>query len=381
VNRRSSEPQRRSELRSRLEARHEEIESAVRARVRAISEPDTHTDFAYAQGLRNAVSAALDYGIAAIDTSPSREPPVPVELLAQARLAARNGIHIGTVLRRYFAGYSLLGYFIVEEAAKDGLIGGAELQRLSGAQAGLFDRLVAAVAEEHRRERQGARAETSEHRRLECVRRLLDGEAVDTAWLRYDFDAFHLGVAARGPAADDALRDLAVSLERTLLLVHPAADAVWGWLGGRRPLKGAAVDAVVANAGSAGLSLALGEPGKGLAAWRLTHRQALAALTVAARDSATATRYADVALLASVQQDEVLAASLREIYLTPLADETLRETLRAYLAADCNAVSTAAVLAVTRQTVNNRLRAVEDRLQRPLRKCLSELDIALRLQS
>jgi PucR C-terminal helix-turn-helix domain/GGDEF-like domain len=383
VNRRSSEPQRRSELRSRLQARREEIESAVRARVRAISEPDTHTDFAYAQGLRNAVSAALDYGIAAIEASSPHEPPVPVELLSQARLAARNGIHIGTVLRRYFAGYSLLGYFIVEEAAKDGLIGGAELQRLSGAQAGLFDRLLAAVAEEHRRERQGARAETGEHRRLECVRRLLDGEAVDTAEVAYEFDGWHVGVAVAGRLDPSVVRTIADTLGRRLLLVRPDEQCVWAWLGGREPLDPTRARVQLAVACGSGCAVAIGEPAEGHGGWRLTHRQAIAALPVAMRGPDRVVRYRDVALLASALQDDLLSTSLRRLYLDPLEDErdgaVARETLRAYLDAGGNVSSTAAGLGVKRHTVTRRLRAIEASIGLPVARHIAEFEMALRL--
>ena len=50
-----------------------------------------------------------------------REAPVPVALLAQARLAARVGVSLDAVLRRYFAGYTLLGDFLIEEARALGL--------------------------------------------------------------------------------------------------------------------------------------------------------------------------------------------------------------------------------------------------------------------
>ena len=48
----------------------------------------------------------------------------------------------------------------------------------------------------------------------------------------------------------------------------------------------------------AGVSSAIGEPGKGLDGWRLTHRQAQAAMRIALRRPQRLTRYADVALLA-----------------------------------------------------------------------------------
>ncbi len=58
----------------------------------------------------------------------------------------------------------------------------------------------------------------------------------------------------------------------------------------------------------------------------------------------------------------------------------LRQTLRAYFAAERNASSTAAALGVSRQTVINRLRVVEERLGRSLGSCAVEVEAALRLE-
>jgi DNA-binding PucR family transcriptional regulator len=58
----------------------------------------------------------------------------------------------------------------------------------------------------------------------------------------------------------------------------------------------------------------------------------------------------------------------------------LRETLHAYFATARNTYSTAAALGVSRQTVGNRLRAVEERLGRSLDSCATEVEIALRLE-
>ena len=134
---------------------------------------------------------------------------------------------------------------------------------------------------------------------------------------------------------------------------------------------------------------ALGEPAKGLQGWRLTHRQAQAALAVALRRSESRpggmfTRYADVALLASALKDEALARALLDIYLTPLDDHrgsgpVLRETLRAYLAAECQASSAAVKLDVARSTVAKRLRTIEEKLGRTLHPCSAELEVALLL--
>jgi DNA-binding PucR family transcriptional regulator len=137
-----------------------------------------------------------------------------------------------------------------------------------------------------------------------------------------------------------------------------------------------------------GVILALGEPARGIEGWRLTHRQAQAALVVAlrrgGRERMTLTRYADVALLASALKDEALARALIDIYLSPLEDSRnsgpmLRETLRAYLAAERSVSSTAAALGVVRKTVESRLRTAEEKIGRTLHPCPAELEVALLL--
>jgi DNA-binding PucR family transcriptional regulator len=129
----------------------------------------------------------------------------------------------------------------------------------------------------------------------------------------------------------------------------------------------------------------VGEPGEGLAGWRFSHRQAKAALPIAERGGEAIVRYAEVALLASVSRDDLLAGSLRQLYLEPLEaardrGKAARDTLRAYFAAERNVSSTAAALGVDRGTVTNRLRAVEDLIGRPLKEVATELETALRLE-
>jgi DNA-binding PucR family transcriptional regulator len=90
-------------------------------------------------------------------------------------------------------------------------------------------------------------------------------------------------------------------------------------------------------------------------------------------------------LLAAVGRDELLAGSLRQLYLAPLEQtrdggRVARRTLRAYFRAERNVSSTAAALGVDRRTVTNRLRAIEELLGRPLGSAATDLEIALRLE-
>lgn len=372
----------RTGLVARLRARSSEIEQATMTRVNSIADPTEVADPAYAQGLRAAVAAALDYGLAAIERGEEHAPPVPVGLRAQARVAARNGVSLDTVLRRYFAGYTLLGDFLMQEAEDGGLTKGS-LKGLLLTQAALFDRLLAAVTEEYKHEAR-SHATSVEQRRAKRVKKLLDGELLDTGALEYDFDAHHLGLIASGLEAAEVIQDLAKSLDRRLLLVLCGEETVWAWLGGRRRTDIVELERHVSAIWPSHALLAIGEPAKGLSGWRLTHHQAAAAMPIAHRNAGFI-RYADVALLAAVLRDDLLATSLRELFLTPLSDErdggeTLRRTLRAYFSAERNVSSAAALLGVSRQAVAKRLRVAEGKLGRSLGACALELEAALRLE-
>jgi sugar diacid utilization regulator len=192
-------------------------------------------------------------------------------------------------------------------------------------------------------------------------------------------------VIGTGTEAESTVRRLAAGLGRELLVVSRGDETVWAWFGDPRRLAIADLGRLLLAKGRPGVSFAIGEPGRGVKGFRITHRQAQAAQSVALRRPQWLTRYRDVALLAFALRDEALARSLVDIYLSPLdaprkGSPVLRQTLRAYFAAERNASSAAAALGVARQTVENRLRRVEDKLGRLLPTCLAELEVALSLE-
>ena len=371
-------------LASRLRGRRPELEASIATRVHAISDPHEVADPTYLHSLNGALTAALDYALAVIELGERRAPGVPPALLAEARLAARAGVALDVVLRRYCAGNSLLGDFVIEEAER-AEVSSSALRRLLNRQATLFDRLLEAVSEEHVREAKSWPSSTAERRR-ECVKSLLAGELVDYSELGYDLNGHHLAAMAKGEGALEAMRLLAGKLDSRLLAVCREEEPVWAcWLGGRQPLEvGQALQAL----GEISLDrvvVTVGEPGEGLSGWRLSHRQAKAALPIAERRGQAVLHYADVALLASILRDDLVATSLHQLYLEPLerardGGKVGRETLRAYFAAERNISSTAAALGVDRRTVTNRIRAIEDLFGRPLKDFATELETALRLQ-
>lgn len=372
------------DLAARLEARRGEIERAVLVRVHAVSDPCKVEDLEYVVGLREAVGTGLAHGIAAIDDTRPSSVPVPAQLLAQARAAARNGVTLEIVLRRYVAGYSLLVESVLEEAPRTGAIPAPALRQALRNEAQLFDRLVSSVSNAYAGEALKRSGDTRRDR-AERVEMLLAGKLIDEADLGYDLSAWHIGAIASGPDAQTAIRDLAVALDRRQLTIVAGEGSLWVWLGGRRKISTGEAMRLAQACWPPNARLALGEECYGLDGWRSTHRQAKAANTIALRGRERLVRYADVALLSAAMRDEVLASSLRDVYLAPLEDERdggtiLRDTLAAYFLVGRNASAAAAALGVSRNTVSTRLRSVEELIGRPVDGCAAELATALRLR-
>jgi len=372
-----------SDLSQRLRLRLGETEEAVRARVLAIADVAEARDPTYAPNLRRSISIALDYALAEILREGSFQRPVPPALLSQARLAARSGVGLDTVMRRYFAGYLLLNDALVEETARKEAdhVG---LRRALRRLALLVDRVLEEVGAEYQRTE--ADLVTPDSRRIELVRGLLGGELVDHSELKYDLDCHHVAIVVCGPGADEPLRALASASDCRLLLVRADPRTAWGWLGARQAPDPAELTAAIRShrAGQPHFVAAFGEPDAGLAGWRLSHRQACAALPIAQHGREPVIRYRDVALVAAALRDEVLTASLRDLYLEPLRRDSAQgalalQTLRAYFAAERNTSSAASALGVSRQTAINRLRSVEELLGRTIGSCATELETALRL--
>jgi hypothetical protein len=373
----------RGELCERLRSRGPEIETAIATRVYALADPSEVADPDYVRGLHSSLATAIQYGLAALEFGERRSPGVPPALPAQARAAARSGVGLDTVLRRYFAGYTLLVDYVIEEAEAGGLLDKVALRDLLRGQGVVFERLIAEVSGDYLREASG-RLISTEQRRAERVRRLLAGELVDSSDLAYELEDWHIGAVAAGSGAAEALQELASSLDRRPLLINRDDGTVWGWLGCRREVDQAQAYERIAEDWSEDMRLAVGEPAQGRAGWRLSHRQARMAFPLTRPGRTPVVRYGEVALAASVLQDDLLSSSLRQLYLDPLAEERdggrcLRGTLRAYFAAERNISSTSAAIGVGRQTVRKRLEKVESALGRDIRSCAAELEAALQL--
>jgi hypothetical protein len=367
------------QLSKRLLDRRGEIWHAVLSRAHQVAAVPAD-GAAYKEGMRAAALAAVDYGRDVLAAGEEGLPATPSQLLAQARLAAASGVGVDSVVRRYFGGYAAFIAVVIEEAHRCALPPDA-VQQVMSRQAEALDRLISAVTNEYAEEAT-KHLDSNESRRLRLIGSLLAGAPVDSGELGQS----HIGVVTSSPRPKALLLELGRQVDRQVLVAQRSHHETWAWLGGRNKLERKDLERVLTRAWPKASPLALGEDCKGAAGWRLTHRQALRSWPSAIQDPAGIVRYRHVALSSAILQDEDLVSFLRQSYLTPLMGESGKEasslstTLRAYFKTGENVSSTAAALAVSRQTVTNRLRQAETRLGEQISNCRVELECALRLE-
>ena len=228
-----------------------------------------------------------------------------------------------------------------------------------------------------------------------------DGSAASKR-LRYDVGRHHLGVIAwleHVPETGDALSLLNESISHVARsfaaessITQPSGSlVVAAWFSSHRafPTDGMAIleNGSRPNSLPNGLSIAVGEPGHGLAGFRRTHIQAGHARRVAsliAPHGGPITRYQDVAVTALCTADGNHAAAFVSSVLGPLAadDEVtsrLAITLATYLRENRSRTKAAARLGVHPNTVSYRVRQAEELLGRDLQCDFLDLQVALEL--
>jgi hypothetical protein len=371
----------RAQLAGWLRERMAVIEEAILARIRALPDSVDH-DPEFVEGLRAAVKQSVDYSLLSIEHGENWSAPIPPAISALARRAARDGASLEAVLRRYVAADRLMREFIMDTADR---LPSHVTRRILSTQGPQFDGLVGFITAEYIHERERLMRSPSQHV-TERVQQLLagvdDGNLDD---LVYRLKAWHIGMVVQGEEAEQTVRKLASELDRQILVVRQADERVWAWLGGRQRLTIGDIERWLSGVEVGDASLAVGEPHRDIEGWRLTHHEARAAAQVMRRRPQRLTRGSEVLLLAAVLENDALTESLLRTYLAPLdhvsdSGEVLRQTLRAYFNADCNAATAAAALKVNRHTVCRRLQKTEEALGRLLQVCRPELEIALRAE-
>jgi len=372
----------RVELVSRLRAKRPEIEKAILARIQDLAESSDNLDPTYLVGIKNAVTAAVNYSLLAIQKSGDWAAPIPLEIAEQARRSARDGVGLDAVLRRYAAGNKSLEEFIVTEAEGIPSQVLCEILKDQGLQ---VDRFMESVSTEYTNEIQRASRSSAQRQTDRVLRLLKNSSSVRPEEFDYDFEGWHVCLILRGPNAEQGVRLASKRGSHRSLVAVRDAEYVWIWLGGPQPPTVVEVDQLVCDQLAHDIFVAIGEPRRGLDGWRRSHREAQIALQVGLYQPRRITRCRDVILIAAVIRDQSLAMSLIETYLVPLdqgrgSGLSLRKTLRAYFEADQNIASAAISLGISRNTAERHLRRVEETLGQPLPACNTQLQVALKAE-
>jgi hypothetical protein len=371
----------RTALAARLQERRPEIEKTI---LSAITESANLGGDIVRAGLRVALADALDRALEEVETGGGQgerasDFELPPSLFRQVRLAARSGVGLDTTLRRFVAAGATLGEFVLQEARALPDFALATLQREQGV---LLDRTLATVAEIYRRvEQERGPANIS---LAERIQRILAGDPEAAEGYSYPFGGWHLAAIARGSGAENALRSIAAESDLTLLALPREGELIWAWFGGHGRINAVGLLRIASGLLPENVSLVTGESHRGLDGWRLSHREARAALRVMLLRPGKVIQSSSVILLSALLGNSVLTELIRDIYLRPLeagdAGVRMRRTLRAYIDTGFNAASTSATLGIDRSTVQRHLRRAEELLGRHLNSCIAELKLALELE-
>ncbi|WP_329343489.1 helix-turn-helix domain-containing protein [Streptomyces sp. NBC_01352] len=334
------------------------------------------------------------------ETEEFTAPPVALEF---ARRLAQQGVPITTMLRGYRLGQAAFQQRIIARiAAQD--VAASEVADAAMALSSFAFSFIDRVSEQAVTAYLMERDTWMRHRnavRLARVQALLDGRNSDPGELeavtgfpsalpmvgvvvwcgRETGESDRLGVLERH------LGRLASALDtgsRPALSVAPDDSTLWTWM----PCS--AVDPVsVADAmGEApgGVRTTVGEPGTGLDGFRLSHRQARQAQTIAlAADPAHARpllAWSQLGPLALVGAEVGELRAWVQLVLGGLADDDehcarMRETLWAYLSSGHSLNTAAAALHLHKNTIQYRIRKAEEARGRPLAEGRIDVEVAL----
>jgi DNA-binding PucR family transcriptional regulator len=231
--------------------------------------------------------------------------------------------------------------------------------------------------------------------RDETLRLVLESDPEDIAIasgrLRYELiGRYHVAIilTRREPRhVDDSLHLTARKILQSyhvdqILLVPDGRSALWGWGNSRSPIPER-----VELEKNPGISAVVGPPSKGLAGFRQTHKQALAAQRIVEflqEDSDVTHYFSDLHLLTLLgpdhqKIDNFVRCELRDLADAGAAMTELRATLGIYLD-NHSPQATANRMHIARNTVAYRLRRIEELLHHPISERQTEMRVALLLK-
>ena len=331
----------------------------------------------------------------------------PTAALEHARRLAQRGVPVHALIRAYRIGQRRMNELVLAEVrATDmaALVKIAVLEQMSAPLFAYSDRITQQVVEVYEEERERW-LENQNSLRAMRVREILAGNApidVDaaTAMIRYPLQWHHLAVVMWCPHAGVEGDELP-GLQRFLRELGQVAGAAaaplfipadrtcgWGWL----PFRTTSPQAIAhvrrfATACPHAPSLGIGSLAAGVDGFRRSHRQALAALSVAtARNQREQTVLAVTdpglsvaALLAGDlgEAREWVAEVLGDLAVDTDSDARLRETLRVFLASGGSYKEAAERLTVHANTVKYRVGRALARRGRPIDHDRLDVEVAL----
>jgi DNA-binding PucR family transcriptional regulator len=330
-----------------------------------------------------------------IDLAAVRAPASAVEY---ARRLAQRGTSLTALLRAYRIGHTRFSDWLIKELADRRV--NAEtttetVQSVTRLVAGYIDQTSEEIVTAYTQERENWLRNRSTVRAAR-IRDLLSGARVEVsaaeAILGYRLRQYHVGVVCWTDGVADAGDEIA-RLEREVGHVAQSAgggapvfrprdeSSAWAWL----PLGiRDRFDATTAGPG-AGIHFAFGDPVKGVAGFRLTHQQAIAAQAVALAGGSPppAVAYGEVAPVAMMLGSaDLLVTWVRSTLAGLAADDEhharLRETLLVFLDTAGSYKATAERLMLHKNTVQYRIRKAEESLGRPVAQDRQHVELALR---
>ena len=325
----------------------------------------------------------------------------PAAALEEARRRAQRGTPLTALLRAYRLGHTVFLDWTFQELARqtqDARMLTAVTMDMSTIVAGYVDQTSEEIVAAYARERENWLRNRSAVRAAR-IRDLLSGQRVDVsateATLGYRLRQYHVGVVCwTGVEAGSA--DNITRLERAVghIAAQTAAGAdplflprdessAWAWL----PLGiRDKFDAAAASAADSGgdLHVAFGDVVKGVAGFRLTHDQAIAAQGVALAGGSPppVVTYPEVAPVAMMlRSGDLLRAWVLSTLGRLAADDEhharLRDTLLVFLDTGGSYKATAERLVLHKNTVQYRIHKAEESLGRSVAGDRHNVELAL----
>jgi len=317
--------------------------------------------------------------------APTAAPASTEEARAGVAEFVQRGIGLDLVLRGVRLGHALMARTFL--AACTDLLGTrarvTEMQHISDEMFVYIDKFSGALAATYNAERDRWMSSAAATQR-EAVGQVLRGQPIDRARLEkslnYHFDHQHIAVSLWYQSPLHRVDTTELHLAATQLLDHigaihklivpVGAGRLWAW-GNRRDFNGH-IDTDKVTPEHPDVSLAIGTAASGLAGFRRSHHEALAAERVANLSQGTpspssATTYTEAAVVAMLTHELDTARHFVRRELGPLAASTpnaadLRATLLCYLDEESSPFAAARRLHVSRNTVGYRVKRASELL-------------------